>query len=94
MQYNWDEILRHSIVDNKIKASHLQHIPKLKDCQNWQDVKFLGRVNYKFKYTNYEGGLIKYNSKIYYINSKQIQAVSNYIKWDTSNIINVIEDAE
>jgi hypothetical protein len=90
--YKWEEILRNCISDNKIKASHLQHIPQLKTCDNWSDAKFIGRVLHKFKYTVYDGGLVKLSGRIYYINSKQIQAVTTFIRWDTSNLIKVIED--
>ena len=89
--YKYEELLRNSIIDNKIKANHLKHIPKLKTCDRWQDVIFLGRVNYKFKHSTYDGGLVKLNGKIYYINSKQIQSLVGFTKWNTSNIINVIE---
>ncbi len=89
--YNYEEILRNSVIDNTIKANHLKHIPKLKTCDRWQDVIFLGRVNYSFKHSTYNGGLVKYNGKIYYINAKQIQSLINFTKWNTSNIIKVIE---
>ncbi|HOJ63936.1 MAG TPA: hypothetical protein PLE45_05900 [Spirochaetota bacterium] len=89
--YKYEELLRNSIVDNKIKANHLKHIPKLKTCDRWQDVIFLGRVNYTFKHSHYDGGLVKLNGKIYYINSKQIQALSGFAKWNTANIITVID---
>jgi hypothetical protein len=90
--YKWEEILRNSIKDNKIKASHLEHIPQLKTCDNWSEAQFLGRVNHEFKYTTYNGGLVKLSGRIYYINHKQIQAVTTFIRWDTTNIIKVIED--
>jgi hypothetical protein len=90
--FKWEEILRNCITDNKIKASYLQHIPHLKTCETWAEAKFIGRINHKFKYTSYDGGLVKLAGRIYYINLKQIQAISTFIKWDTSNIIKVIED--
>lgn len=89
--YKYEEILRNSVVDNKIKAEHLRHIPKLKTCDRWHDVIFLGRVNHKFKHSHYDGGLVKLNGKIYYINAKQIQSIVSFTKWNTSNIINVID---
>ena len=87
----YEELLRHSIVDNKIKATHLSHIPKLKTCDKWDDVAFLGRVKYQFKYTEYDGGLVKLNGRLYYINNKQIQSLISYVKWtNLNNIITVI----
>ena len=88
----WEDILRNSIIDNTIKASYLEHLPKLMTCDNWDNAIFIGRVSYQFKITNYEGALVKYDGKLYYINLKQVQAVSNFVKWNTSNIIKVIND--
>jgi len=87
----WEEILRNCVVDNKIKALHLKVIPKMKDCERWQDVLFLGRIHYKFKYTEYNGGLIRFNGKLFYINPRQIQALSNIHKWNISNEIQVVD---
>ncbi|HPO50232.1 MAG TPA: hypothetical protein PLO89_07920 [Spirochaetota bacterium] len=87
-----EEVLRNAVADNKIKASHLKHLPQLKTCDSWSQAVFLGRVSFKFKYSEYEGGLIKLNGKLYYINQKQIQAVSSFVKWNTSRYIDVIDD--
>ncbi len=91
--YKYEELLRNSIVGNKIKASHLVHIPKMKDCDHWEDATFIGRVKYKFKYSEYDGGLIKYHGRIYYINTKQITPLAQCYKWkNVSNILGVIDD--
>ncbi len=87
-----EEVLRNAVTDNKIKASHLSHLPQLKTCDNWSLATFVGRINYKFKYTTYDGGLVKLNGKLYYINQKQIQSISTFVKWNTSNVVEVIND--
>ena len=89
---SWEEILRNSIVDNKIKAIHLKAVPQLKTCDDWGSVTFLGKVNYKFKYTTYDGALIKRYGKLYFINKKQLLSVATIMKWKTDKVINVIED--
>ena len=89
-----EEALRNAVNDNKIKATHLKHLPQLKTCDAWSQVTFLGRVSFKFKYSNYEGGLVKLNGKLYYINQKQIQAVSTFVKWNTAHYIEVVNDEE
>ncbi|HNZ26719.1 MAG TPA: hypothetical protein PK385_09970 [Spirochaetota bacterium] len=92
LELKYEELLRNSIVDNKIKAAHLRHIPKLKTCDNWGQTEFIGRVNFKFKFTEMDGGLIKFNGRIYYINNRQIQSLMNYVKWNNlNNVISVIE---
>jgi hypothetical protein len=89
--YNWEEILRNCVTDNTIKALYLEHIPKLVDCNDWKNAIFLGRVRHKFKLTEVDGGLVKSNGKLYFINAKQIIALARVCKWNTGNIINVKE---
>jgi len=89
---NWEEILRNSIVNNKIKAIHLKSVPQLKTCDDWGNVTFLGKVNYKFMYTTYDGALVKRYGKLYYINKKQLLAVATIMKWKTDKFIGVISD--
>lgn len=89
--YKWEEILRNCVTNGTIKSNHLQHIPKLKDCENWRDVIFLGRVKYSFKYTSLDGALIKRSGKIYYINNRQIMALAHLYKWETSKEVKVID---
>lgn len=92
MAYNWDEILKNSVVDNQIQSTHLEHMPKMSDCPSWQNAEFLGRVKHSFKYTTFDGGLVRWNGKIYYINSRQLMALSGIYKWNTGNMIRVIPD--
>ena len=89
--YKWEEILRNCIKNNTIKSSYLQHIPKLKDCENWQEVIFIGRVHYQFKLTTIDGGLVKNAGKLYYINAKQMMTLASFYKWPTERLVSVIE---
>lgn len=89
--YKWEEILKNCIKDNTIKSIHLQHIPKLKDSDNWQAAEFLGRVQYDFKYTSVDGGLVRLRGKLFYVNIKQIQVLQKLYKWDIKKQIKVIE---
>ncbi len=89
---NWEEILRNSVTDNKIKAIYLKSIPQLKTCDDWGNVAFLGKVNYKFRYTTYDGALVKRNGRLYYINMKQLLAVATIMKWKTDKVIEVVGD--
>ena len=89
--YKWEEILRNCVSGNSVKSIELQHIPKLKDCNSWYEAIFLGRVRHKFKFTTLDGGLVRKSGKLYYVNAKQIMALARLYKWNTSNVINVIE---
>ncbi len=90
MAEKYNDILRNCVKDGKISENHLRHIPKLMNCESWQDAEFLGRVNHKFDHSTMDGGLIKFAGKIYYINNKQITALNYFYKWNTLKEIQVI----
>lgn len=92
MSNTWDDILKNALVDGSIKSKYLSHIPKMKDCENWGKVDFLGRVKCEFKYSKLDGGLIRYQGNLYYINISQIMVLANMYKWNTLKSIRIIED--
>lgn len=87
------DFLNSSFDGKSISAKHLQHIPKMMDCENWPKVEFLGRVACEFKFSKIDGGLIRYLGKLYYVNMNQIKVLSGMYKWDLKKQISVIKDA-
>jgi len=87
----WQDMLRNSVSNEAIRASSLRRIPQLKACPFWDRAEFLGRISHKVKVANYDGGLVKYDGRIYYVNRSQIEALSSYIRWDLKKQITVIE---
>ncbi len=90
-EIKWQEVLRDSVHNDSVRATHLRKIPHLKDCPAWSDATFLGRVIYKPQFGNYDGGLVKYAGRLYYINKAQIEALRPWVKWNTNKILTVIE---
>ncbi|MGA2977570.1 MAG: hypothetical protein ABSF77_19880 [Spirochaetia bacterium] len=88
----WQDLLRNSVSKETIKASNLRKIPQLKACPYWDRAIFLGRLSYKTQVANYDGGLVKYDGRIYYVNRSQIEALQTYVRWDLRKHIAVIED--
>jgi len=88
----WQDVLRDSVHKETIKASNLRHIPQLKACPFWDRAVFLGTINYRTKVANYDGGLVKYDGRIYYVNRSQIEALQAYVRWNRRKKITVIED--
>ena len=88
----WQEILRNSVKGDSIKAAVLRKIPHLKTCPFWEQAEFLGRVFYHVKFATYDGGLVKYDGRIYYVNKGQIQALRAFVHWNTNKVVTVIED--
>jgi hypothetical protein len=88
----WQDILKNSVSKETIKASNLRRIPQLKACPYWDRAEFVGRIQYKTKVANYDGGIVKYDGRIYYVNRSQIEALQSFVKWNTRKVISVIED--
>ena len=88
----WQEILRNSVAGESVKASALRKIPHLKSCPYWDRATFLGSVSCQRKFANYDGGLVKYDNRIYYVNRSQIEALRAYVRWDLRKKVTVIQD--
>lgn len=88
----WQDILRNSVSGDSIKASNLRKIPQLKDCPYWDRAVFLGTLSYRVNLANYDGGLVKYDNRIYYVSRSQIEALRRYVRWNLRKRITVIEE--
>ncbi len=90
-RFKWQELLKNSIEGGSIKASSLRKIPHLKNCPYWDQADFLGRVSYRLQFANYDGGLVKYDGRLYYVNRAQIQALSRYVRWNLKKVVTVLD---
>ncbi len=54
---------------------------------------FLGRIS-TVAVANYDGGLVKYDGRIYYVNRSQIEALRSFVRWNLRKTIKVIEDQD
>ena len=88
----WQDLLRNSVSKESIKASNLRKIPHLKVCPFWDRALFLGRVIHKTPVANYDGGLVKYDGRIYYVNRSQIDALQAFVRWDLKKNVSVLDD--
>jgi hypothetical protein len=88
----WQDLLRHSVKGNSIAASLLKKIPHMKSCPYWDRAQFLGRLSYRVKFANYNGGLVLYDNRIYYVSLSQIEALHRFVKWDLSKSVTVLEE--
>ena len=90
----WQDILRNSVSKETVNASNLRRIPHLTDCPFWDRAEFLGRISYTVKVATYDGGLVKYEGRIYYVNRSQIEALRSFVRWNLRKTIKVIEDQD
>ncbi len=88
----WQGILRNSAAGESVKASALGKIPHLKTCPYWDRATFLGCVSCQLQFANYDGGLVKYDNRLYYVNRSQIEALRAYVRWDLRKKVTVIQD--
>jgi hypothetical protein len=88
----WQDMLSNAVHQETIKASNLRHIPQLKACPFWDRAVFLGTIVHKTKVANYDGGLVKYEGRIYYVSRSQIEALRTYVRWNQRKKITVIDD--
>ena len=89
---DWQDLLHDSIKNETVTSSTLRKIPQLKACPYWDRAVFLGTISYRVQFANYDGGLVKYDGKIYFVNKSQIAALSAFVHWDKRKHITVIED--
>ncbi len=88
----WQSILRDAANLGQVRLAELRKIPQLKTCDNWQHVLFLGRVRHTLPHAVYDGGLVKLQDRIYYINSRQIETVRRFAGFRNLNrVITVVE---
>lgn len=86
------EIFRNSASGETITADTLRKIPHLKTCFYWDRATFLGWVSCRLQFANYDGGLVKYENRIYYMNRSQIEALGPWTRWDLRKKVTVVQD--
>jgi len=87
----WEKILKDSVNDGTIRELHLRHVPVLKTCENWNDVKEIGSINHKTKYAHYNGLLAKYGDRLFYIPEERVQALAPFRNWKIKKKIKVVD---
>jgi len=87
----WEKILKDSVKDNAIRELHLRHVPVLKTCENWNDVKEIGIVDHRTKFAHYKGLLVRYGERIYYVPEARMEALAPFRAWNTKVHIKVTD---
>ena len=70
---HWELLLARSIENNNIRELYLYQLPILKTCDNWAAVKEIGRVSFQGKHSNYNGGIVKYAEKLYFVPTSKME---------------------
>lgn len=89
---DWDNVLKDSVKDGKIRALYLGKIPVLKTCDNWKIVEPIGWIDHQMKFTYYKGGIVKLYGKLYFVPEKVVAALNPYINIKFPHRIEVIDE--
>ncbi|MBX7056840.1 MAG: hypothetical protein K1X75_02150 [Leptospirales bacterium] len=87
----WEKILRDSVQDGTIRELYLRHVPVLKTCENWNDVKEIGLIDHRTKYAHYKGILVKYGERLFYVSEERMHALAPFREWKAKNRIKVTD---
>ena len=91
---NWELLLARSLEDYNIRELYLYQLPVLKTCNNWPAVKEIGRVIFEGKHSNYNGGIVKYAEKLYFVPAPRLKALAAYRKWNFKKMIKVVTEED
>ena len=72
-----------------INADTLRTTPQLMDCPHWDQAEFLGCLNYHTERAIYDGALVKYEEKLYYVNKAQIESLRRLHRWNLKKAVTV-----
>lgn len=91
---DWKTLLHRGLDDYKIRELYLYKVPLLKNCDDWNAVKEVGRIDFKGKHSNYRGAIVKYGDGVYFVPDARIEALAPYRKWNLKKTIKVITEAD
>jgi hypothetical protein len=87
----WQEYLNHSIKNGTLKAAELRRIPVLRSCPYWDRAEYLATVYYKAPFCIFDGGLVRYDGRLYYVTKAQIRALAPWVKWNLDKTVAIID---
>ena len=91
---DWETILSRSIQNYSIRELYLYQFKVLRTCNNWLAVKEVGRVDFKGKHADYNGGIVKYAEKFYFVPDSILQVLTTYRKWNFTKTIKVVREED
>jgi len=88
------KLVADGLENNRIRELYLYKVPLMKNVEDWNRVKEVGKISFKGKHANYNGGLVEYAGNIYFITENVINALIRYRKWNFTRKIEVITEEE
>lgn len=91
---DWSQIMVRSLQEGSIRELHLYQMPVLKNVENWNQVKEIGKVDFHGKHCDYKGAIVQYGSNYFFLPNARIDALSVYRKWNFKKNIKVVTEHE
>lgn len=76
--------------DFSVDSASLRKTPQLVKCPRWDRVEFLGSLNCRTDLATYDGGLVKYEGKLYYVSRAQIESLRGMVRWNVKKRVEVL----
>ncbi len=83
-----------SLNEGSIRELHLYQVPVLKNVENWNEVKEVGKVDFHGKHSDYKGAIVQYGASYFFLPNARINALSVYRKWNFKKTLKVVTEAE
>ena len=78
--------------DGNIRELYLYKLPVLKTVENWNEVQEVGRIAFKGKHANYNGGLVIFSGRYFFVPDARLNAIASLRKWKFTKTIKVITE--
>lgn len=91
---DWSQLMVRALQDGSIRELHLYQMPVLKNVENWNQVKEIGKVDFRGKHSDYKGAIVQYGSNYFFLPNARMDALSVYRKWNFKKNLRVVTEAE
>jgi len=91
---NINKLVVDGLKHSRIRELYLYQVPILKTVDDWGAVKEIGKVSFQGKHASYNGGLIEYKGKIYFVKDSTIVALTSFRKWNFKAKIEVVNEKD
>ena len=75
-----------------IRELYLYKLPVLKTVENWNEVQEVGRIAFKGKHANYNGGLVYFSGRYFFVPDARLNAIASLRKWKFNKTIKVVTE--
>ncbi|MDH5719954.1 MAG: hypothetical protein OEZ13_04950 [Spirochaetia bacterium] len=94
MDSQLQKLVEDGLEKNRIRELYLYKVPTIRNVDDWTKVKEVGKIYFKGKHSTYNGGLIQYGNKYFFITDTVIVSLTKFRKWKFPTEIQVVPEEE